>query len=168
MKREDVTQIEAKELLHYDPSTGIFTRKVSTGGRYGAVVGSVAGMVNDGGYILISLKSLQYRAHRLAWLYMTGEWPKFEVDHKDGDRKNNRWLNLRDVTGKVNLQNKRKAQSNSRTGLLGASWSSRDKRFVSRIKVDDKYKSLGGFDSAELAHAAYLTAKRQLHAGCTI
>lgn len=168
MKREAITHSEVKELLHYEPLTGIFTRKVSTGGRYGSAVGSVAGTLNDGGYVLISLKSLQYRAHRLAWLYMTGKWPEFEIDHKDGIRTNNCWENLRDVTGKVNVQNARKARKNSKTGLLGSSWNMRDKRFVARIRVGCKYQSLGGFDSAELAHAAYLTAKRQLHVGCTI
>lgn len=168
MKRSDISQQRLLELLDYDLETGAFTRKVSTGGRYGATVGAEAGCLNDSGYLLISLQSLQYRAHRLAWLYVTGAWPKFEIDHINGIRSDNRWENLRDVSGSVNLQNKRQAQSNSKTGLLGASWNTRDERFVSRIKVNGKYRSLGGFDSAELAHAAYLAAKRQLHAGCTI
>lgn len=168
MKRDRISAQRVRELLDYEPLTGLFTRRVATGGRYGAAVGAVAGTVNDGGYILISLESLQYRAHRLAWLYMTGAWPSHEVDHRDGDRANNAWDNLRDVTGVVNLQNKRHAQSNSKTGLLGASWNARDERFVARIKVEGRYKSLGGFDTAEAAHAAYLSAKRALHPGCTI
>lgn len=166
--RTKPTASQVRELLHYDPETGVFTRRVSTGGRYGAAVGSVAGCLSDQGYVMVSVMSKQYRAHRLAWLYVTGEWPTAEVDHKDGDRRNNRWSNLRDVPTAVNAQNKRRAQRNSRTGLLGASWSERDGRFVARIKVAGKYQSLGGFDTAQEAHEAYVHAKRQAHAGCTI
>lgn len=163
-----LTAERLRELLHYDPLTGVFTRRVTTGGRYGGKAGAVAGTVNDQGYVLISVMSYQYRANRLAWLYMTGEWPTGEVDHKDTVRANNWWANLRDVPTVVNAQNRRRAQSNSKTGLLGASWNSRDRRFVARIKVDGTYKSLGGFDTAEAAHAAYVDAKRRLHAGCTL
>lgn len=166
--RRPLTAERLRELLHYDPDTGVFTRLVATGGRYRADVGDVAGTDSDQGYILISVESYQYRAHRLAWLYMTGGWPQHEVDHRDAIRSNNRWGNLRDVTPKVNQQNLRKAQKNSKTGLLGASWCKRHKRFVARLYVGKKYRSLGYFESAELAHAAYVQAKRRHHEGCTI
>lgn len=117
---------------------------------------------------MVSVFSKQYRAHRLAWLWMTGKWPDNEVDHANGKRDDNRWSNLRDVPPTINRQNQRRAMSNSKTGLLGASWNARDRRFVARIKVGAKYRSLGGFDSAEAAHQAYLQAKRQLHPGCTL
>lgn len=158
-----------RQQLHYDPETGVLTRKVATGGRYRASVGSVAGAVcSESGYVMVSVFSKQYRAHRLAWLWMTGCWPAAEVDHVNGKRDDNRWSNLRDVPPTINRQNQRRAMSNSKTGLLGASWSERDQRFVARIKVGQKYRSLGGFDTAEAAHQAYLTAKRQLHSGCTL
>jgi hypothetical protein len=166
--RQLPTAEKLRELLHYDPLTGVFTRRVKTGGRYGADVGAVAGTLTDAGYLKVSVMSYQYRAQRLAWLYMTGEWPAADVDHIDGDRTNNRWANLRDVSRSTNLQNKRAAQSNSKTGLLGACWATRDQRFIARIKADGRYISLGGFDTAEQAHAAYIDAKRRLHAGCTI
>lgn len=169
MRREGISAQRVRELLDYNPLTGVFTRKVSTGGRYGSAIGSVAGMLSrESGYILISLESLQYRAHRLAWLYMTGVWPSGDIDHMDGARANNKWANLRDVDKTVNAQNKRKAQSNSKTGLLGACWATRDRTYIARIKVDGKYKTLGYFETAEEAHGAYVTAKRQLHFGCTI
>jgi HNH endonuclease/AP2 domain len=168
MSKPNLTAERLRELLHYEPSTGVFTRRVKTGGRYGADVGSVAGTLNDSGYLLISVQSKQYRAHRLAVLYITGGWPAQEVDHRNGDRLDNRWSNLREVSTQVNSQNRRRAQSNSKTGLLGASWCARDKRFTARIKVGDKYQSLGRFDTAEKAHAAYVNAKRRLHSGCTI
>jgi len=165
---EFIQHEELRTLLKYDPGTGLFTRLKTTGGRYGAKAGTVAGGPFKDGYTLISVKSVQYRAHRLAWFYMTGNWPVGEIDHINGQRSDNRWSNLRDVPAQMNAQNKRTAQRNSRTGLLGASWSSRDRRYVARIRIDGKYRSLGGFDTAEEAHAAYIKAKRISHQGCTI
>ncbi len=159
---------DVRRLLSYDSETGLFTRKVATGGRYGAKVGTVAGTPSDQGYVLISIKSKQYRAHRLAWLYVHGAWPASEIDHKNSIRSDNRLENLRDVPTGINAQNKRKAQSNSKTGLLGASWNAKDKRFSARIKTKGRYLSLGYHDTAQLAHAAYIDAKRRLHEGCTI
>lgn len=158
-----------RQQVHYDQETGQFTRKVATGGRYRAVVGAAAGAVcKESGYVKLSVFSKQYRAHRLAWLWMTGNWPVGEVDHANGKRNDNRWSNLRDVAPAVNRQNQRRAMANSKTGLLGASWSTRDQRFVARIKANGKYLSLGCFNTAEAAHQAYLTAKRNLHVGCTL
>lgn len=167
-RRARLPHAELLRLLSYDPLTGLFTRRVTTGGRYGAEEGTIAGTLRKS-RIAISLHSKLYFAHQLAVFYMTGEWPLHQVDHRDVDQTNNRWLNLRVVTDQVNKQNKRQAQSNSKTGLLGASWSKRDKRFVARIKTPDgKYRSLGGFDTAAAAHLAYVDAKRELHEGCTI
>ncbi len=169
MSREQLlTADRLRELLRYEPETGNFIRLVKTGGRYGANVGTVAGTKTSEGRVFVSVQSKQYRAHRLAWLYMTGEWPKGEIDHINGEPSDNRWANLRDVSRRVNAQNLRRAHSHSGTGLLGASWGSRDRRFVARIKHQGKYVSLGGFDTAEEAHAAYVAAKRRLHEGCTI
>ncbi len=166
-KAGELTAEELRKLLSYDAETGVFTRRVDCGG-IGGRAGSVAGTMNDQGYVLVSVKSHQYRAHRLAWLYVTGQWPTGEIDHKNADRSDNRWENLRDVSTTVNAQNKRRAQRNSKTGLLGACWAMRDKTFIARIKVDGRYRSLGSFESAEQAHAAYVEAKRRLHVGCTI
>jgi hypothetical protein len=167
MKRENLTQEQLKAALHYDPSTGVFTRLVDSGGR-GGRKGSAAGYINDQGYVLIAVHSVQYRAHRLAWLYMTGAWPAGEVDHKNGVRADNWWANLRDVPTKVNAQNKRRAQKNSKTGLLGVSWDKKKGNYTARIKVDGRYPTLGSFDTPEAGHAAYVEAKRRLHEGCTI
>lgn len=162
------TAAEVRGLLDYNPDTGVFTRRVATGGRYGAAVGSVAGTLSDGGYLMISVRSKQYRAHRLAWLYMTGEWPANEIDHRNGVRTDNRFNNLRDVTTQVNQQNRRVATKRSSTGLLGASWSKREGAYVARIWINGRYRSLGHFLTAEAAHRAYLQAKRSHHEGCTI
>ena len=88
--RDAITEARLKERLHYDPDTGIFTwLKMS---RQPKRLGSVAGGRCDG-YIQIYLDGLIYRAHRLAWLYMTGEWPVGYLDHKNGVRDDNRWCN---------------------------------------------------------------------------
>lgn len=168
MKRENISVEEVRRLLHYNPLTGIFTRRVTTGGRYGGKAGAVAGTLKDG-YVQISLHSVQYRAHRLAWLYMTGAWPQFEVDHRNTVRADNTWDNLREAPGSLNAENKRKAQSNSKTGILGVCWIERDKTFCSRIMIDGKYTTLGySKDDPMSLQQKYLTAKRQHHAGCTI
>lgn len=167
-KPPELTAERLRELLNYDPETGVFTRRVATGGRYGAAAGTVAGTEKDG-YVVISVHSKLHRAHRLAWFYMTGKWPEHDIDHEDTSRANNRWKNLREAPGAINAQNKRRAQRNSKTGLLGVSWSERDQLFTARIKIGCKYVTLGySKDDPHGLHQRYLEAKRQHHAGCTI
>jgi hypothetical protein len=107
----------------------------------------------------------RYPAHRLAWLYMTGEWPG-EVDHINGKKDDNRWANLRDISHAANSQNVRVAQVNNRCGVLGVK-PLRDK-FQARICVARKTIHLGTFLTTSEAHAAYVAAKRELHEGCTL
>lgn len=151
-----------KELLSYDPETGLF--KWLPRPRIRA--GKVAGNRMEKGYIRIYVDGQSYQANILAWFYMTGAWPHADVDHRDGNRANNRYLNLRDVSRSVNLENMRAAKSNSTTGLLGVK-RCRD-RFQSAIMVRGKSIHLGTYQTPELAHAAYLIAKRKFHEGCTI
>ena len=87
---------QLKELLHYDSETGLFTWLVQRNSR--SIVGSVAGCLNDLGYRKIQLYGKQYSSGRLAWFYMTGHWPACLIDHKDGIRDNDAWLNLREAT----------------------------------------------------------------------
>lgn len=158
-----LTQDRLKRLVHYDPNTGQFTRLI--GLRNGHQPGPIGGKAQDG-HIRLMVDYRLYRAHRLAWFYMTGMWPTAEIDHKDGDRTNNRWANLRDVPRRINGQNMRKARQDNLIGLLGVSRNK--KRWMSRIQVDGVQRQIGTFDTPELAHAAYVVAKRVLHEGCTI
>lgn len=107
-----------------------------------------------------------YKAHRLAFLSMTGEWPTGEVDHMDGDRLNNRFGNLRDVSHAVNLQNRRNATSRSESGILGVqkNWN----KWYAVITTNGQSKNLGGYATPEEASAVYLQAKRRLHEGNTL
>lgn len=113
--RKKLTQKLLKEYLHYNPDTGIFTWRVDRRGK--AKAGKFAGCL-DNGYLRIRLFGKLYKAHRLAWLYMTGEWPKDQIDHEDGDGLNNRWKNLRGATNGVNSKNQKKRINNS-SGATG-------------------------------------------------
>lgn len=165
MATHSLTAARLRELLHYDPETGVFTWRVFRCGR--AMPGAVAGR-KSGGYWCINIDGKTFKASRLAWLYVTGEYPTNVVDHRDTDRLNNRWANLRDIPQPHNLQNQRQAQSDNILGVLGVTRHAKNNKFQARITLNSKTRSLGYFHTAELAHAAYLEAKRRLHAGCTI
>jgi hypothetical protein len=129
-------------------------------------MGATAGYVSKSGYRYIHVNGKKRLCLRLAFLWMTGSFPKAQVDHINGVRNDNRWDNLREATRSFNIQNQRRAHSRNRLGVLGVEQVG--KRFVSRIWVDNKAEYLGTFDTAEAAHGAYLSAKRKLHPGCTI
>lgn len=158
-----ITAARLRELLNYDPETGVFTWAVDRGP---ARKGGAAGAAQKIGYVVIRLAGQLYYAHRLAFLHMTGEWPKMTVDHIDGCKSNNRWSNLRDVDHVTNCENQRFAQGVA--DMMGAVWNKRTKNWRSVITTGDKQVHLGTFSTPEAAHAAYIEAKRRLHAGCTI
>ena len=121
-----LTQNRLKELLHYDPETGIFTWRVS---RRGAKSGSVAG-VHDNGYIRIKIDYELYLAHRLTFLYMEGYFPEYHVDHKNRIRDDNRWSNLRHVSRQCNQRNASIAKDNT-SGITGVCWHKNNKKWIS-------------------------------------
>lgn len=157
---------ELSKLLKYDPLTGQFTRLVTT--SQNAKKGSEAGYISPIGYRVISIKSRQFYGHRLAWLYVHGEFPKGQIDHIDGNRANNAISNLRDVAEIVNRQNLRVPPKHNQLGILGVSRSTSGKRYHARIQLNGVKVHLGTYDTCEDAQAAYLSAKRSLHSGCTI
>jgi hypothetical protein len=151
-----LTAERLRELLHYDPETGVFTwiakRPLSR-----AAIGSRAGGVAAGGYILIGIDRTRYYGHRLAWLYMTGAWPNDQVDHINLDRGDNQWRNLREATNAQNGAN-RGAQANNKSGLKRVTWNEECRKWASHIQVNGKAKYLGLFDCPAAAHFAYLVA----------
>jgi hypothetical protein len=164
--KRDLTAERLRELLHYDPATGVFTRRVALGRR--SKVGDVVGSRTAEGYLDISVNGGRYRAHRLAWLYATGRWPAADVDHLNGNRADNRFSNLRDVSRAVNLQNRHAPQRNNVSGLLGVAFDAARGKWAAHIKVDGRRRALGRFDTPEAAHAVYLAAKREHHQGNTL
>lgn len=155
-----IRQERLKELLHYCPETGAFTRLIKTSNRI--KIGSVAGYARPGCRLVISVDGKLYHAHRLAWFWMTGEWPKDQINHINGVRDDNRWDNLREATRSQNQQN-RKVNSNNKSGYMGVSWQRRAGKWVAHIKIAGCNRYLGLFTTPEDAHAAYLAAKAEHH-----
>jgi HNH endonuclease len=148
------------ERIRYDAATGVFTWAVSAPG---ITVGKVAGSLTVAGYWVIKLGRESHRAHRLAWFLAHGEWPAGEVDHINGVRCDNRLQNLRVVDRAGNSQNRRVAQSNSKSGLLGVCWVPHARRWRAQIMANKVMHRLGYFSTPQDAHAAYLAAKSSLH-----
>jgi hypothetical protein len=171
--RKELTVERLRELLHYDSGTGVFTRRVDVmcgrnGKQVAARKGEVAGYVNKDGYVMIGIEGRDYRAHRLAWLYVTGQWPTMLIDHKNRKKADNWWDNLREATKQMNGENMSAVRTNTISGLLGAHYSRRHKLYCAKINVGSKVHYLGWHKTAQEAHQAYLEAKRRLHEGCTI
>lgn len=165
-----ISHAELLRLLHYNPATGVFT-------RYGVANGNGRGkrpfarradrLKDDSEYRRVFVAGRDYSAGRLAFFYMTGHWPTLEIDHIDGCKSNNAWVNLREITRQHNQQNQRRAyRSNKSSGLLGVRRNGRG--WAARISVDGKQISLGTFPTPGIAHAAYIDAKRSLHEGNTL
>lgn len=158
-RRNKLTADLLRSYLHYNPETGDFTRiaDVST-----AKAGDSPGSVTTRGYLVISVNGVTYRAHRLAWLYMTGEWPRDQIDHKDLNKLNNAWSNLREATPAQNTFNRR-ALKNSESGIKGVIYRRRQRKWMAQICLDGAIQCLGYFSSADEAAAAYAAAARKLH-----
>lgn len=144
-----ITQEKLKEILNYDPETGIFTRRETFSSRTKA--GDTVGYVSDEGYIRVCVNSSEYGAHRLARLYMHNELPPI-VDHIDGNPSNNAISNLRSATKQLNGFNRKKNSSTS-SSFKGVCWRSKDKKWIAGIVLNGKKKYLGLFESEhEAAH----------------
>lgn len=160
-----ITAERLRELLHYDPETGVLSRRVRVGC---AQAGRQLGTTHHG-YLVASVGDRLYRVHRLIWLYVHGSWPRGFIDHINGERADNRIANLRDATASINAQNIRACRrDNKATGRLGVGFDPRDGRYRAKIGHQGRQKYLGSFSTADEAHAAYVEAKRRLHEGCTL
>lgn len=167
-----------RNFVNYDAETGLITwlprgREHFQSDRSHTVWNARYAMKEAGfdhakGYRCITILGEGLKAHRVAWMWMTGEVPQGEVDHRNGVKADNRWANLRDVTKSVNQQNQRKPRGDSSTGYLGVSFDKTCAKFTAQIVVNRVLKKIGRFDCPVAAHQAYLEAKRVLHAGCTI
>ncbi|NUX58638.1 AP2 domain-containing protein [Paraburkholderia youngii] len=150
-----LTQERLKELLHYDPRTGVFTNRIWRGGT--ARAGTPAGSINAQGYVQIYVDGGNYYGHRLAWLYVHGTWP-YAVDHKRGYSKGDTRLRaLRECTYPQNGGN-RGMNSNNTSGFKGVSWDSARGKWKAQIGTRKTHQFLGRFDTPEEAHAAYCRA----------
>lgn len=151
-----ITQDGLRELLHYDPDTGLFTWIKKTSNR--VKVGDVAGSVSDTGYIDIRLNGQLFRAHRLAWLYVYGVWPARVIDHINHVRTDNRLCNLRDVPVTVNASNI-SDKSSSASGYTGVTWCKSSKKWRVKIQANGRHHHIGRFENLVDAVRAYANAK---------
>jgi hypothetical protein len=160
-----LTAERLREILYYDPGTGVFRYRRNRGG--GKLKGDIAGFIspksdaNGGGYRIIAIEGREYGAHRLAWLYMTGAWPTGRVDHKNTIRDDNRFDNLREATHSQNMANKN-LQANNTSGLKGVTWNKNARKWVASIQANGKQRHLGLFLTAKSAHDAYCRAAYEL------
>lgn len=155
-----ITQERLSELLSYEPDTGIFRWRVmrrSFGGR--VKPGAIAGTPHPKGYTRIRLDQRNYYAHRLAWFYVHGSFPK-EIDHINGDRTDNRIANLRSCTRTQNNANS-KIRRNSASGFKGVSWNTQHQKWMAILTKHSKRFHLGFYDTPEDAHKAYCEAARE-------
>ena len=158
---EELDQDRLQEILRYEPEIGEFfwLRRSGKGAR-NDLAGKRAGHLGHKGYLAIEIGSKEYRAHRLAWLYVYGDWPEDQIDHINRIKNDNRIANLRVATNGQNGANSNPKPSYS--GLKGAHWHSRDKKWFSHIWHNGKQTSLGRFATAEAAHVAYCEASKNL------
>lgn len=159
MAKGGLTQARLKELLHYNPETGDFTWRVD---RIRVRAGERAGKVKRDGYVEIGIDRKQYSAHRMAFLFMTGCLPRGHIDHKNLDRSDNRWCNLRAATSSQNQMNTPKKLNNT-SGFKGVSWHKREGRWRADIRIAGKKICLGLFDTPEEGYNAYCAAAARHH-----
>lgn len=151
-----LTQARLKQLFSYDPDTGIFTRLFVPGLRTDRLMQPIYSPTN--GYLAFAVDGVKYKAHRLAWLYMTGEWPKGLIDHKNGVKGDNRFDNLREASQAQNMRNQG-LQAHNSSGFTGVYWNKCAAKWQAYIKVDRKVRYLGIFEVKEDAVAARRVAE---------
>lgn len=148
----------ARSLLCYEPATGEFTWRESRG-RVAA--GQKAGSIASNGYWEIYVENRRYRAHRLAWFMVHGGWPADTIDHRNGDKLDNRIANLREATTSQNHANQ-PARRSSRSGFRGVHFSQREQRWVAKITCNGRKRHIGQFISKADAIAAYARVSKEV------
>lgn len=156
----ELTQAYLKEALNYDPATGIFTWRERPREHFPTFRGwrifnasyalKPAGGIDPVGYVQIGINKSNYRAHRLAWIYVYGENPRYQLDHINGIKTDNRICNLRDVDQQTNTRNSH-LKSDNTSGRVGVHWCATAKKWVARIVISGRTVFLGSYLDFESA-----------------
>lgn len=153
--RDDLSYEYVRSLLDYYNDSGIFVWRMKRGR---VRKGQVAGSIDREGYVIITIDSVSYRAHRLAHLLMTGRWPEYEMDHKNIDdpknRSNNSWQNIRPATIAQNMGNQTKQKRNT-SGYKGVCWDKNKNKWLASIRINNRNVFLGRYDTKKEAALAY-------------
>jgi len=158
-RRRRITRARLRDVLHYDDEAGEFRWLKRT--SRSVYVGDLAGNLDaSSGYRDITIDGRSYRAHQLAWLYMTGKWCAGVIDHRDRNPSNNRWDNLRRATVSQNNANRRRHRNNA-CGFKGVMRLGAG-RWRAGIRKNGRRHHLGVFSTPQAAHAAYVAAARRL------
>jgi hypothetical protein len=164
MPKKKLTQERLKELLHYDPETGVFTWIKPAARR--TAKGAIAGHRNDDWYSQIGIEGNVYLSHRLAWLYVYGYFPENCLDHIDRNPSNNKISNLREISQQCNLRNTGNPKNN-KSGVKGVYFSTISGKWIAQVKVIGSVKRLGYYISFENAVCARLAGEQCLNwEGC--
>lgn len=148
-----------RSILDYDPETGVISWKID---RVNCEKGKAVYARNDNGYLKMRIKGKDLRVHRVVFLLMTGSWPKFAVDHINGNKIDNRFCNLREATIAQNSQNSKFRKTNT-SGFKGVSWNKAARKWHAYICENRKLHFLGLFDKIEDAIDARTQAVEKLH-----
>jgi hypothetical protein len=166
-----------RQILDYNPDTGLLTWKPRTPDMFKCSrrspewacnawnkknAGRIASSTHSMGYVQIGINGKDFLAHRVSWAIMTGSWPSAMVDHKDLNRKNNAWGNLREATDSDNKANA-KGHSDSKSGIKGVHWYKQTQKWQVQIKALGKRYHIGYFKDIEEAKNAYNDAAKKLH-----
>ena len=141
----ELTAENVRDVFNYYPDTGTLKRKTLSGGE-----NATGSYCNS--YLRVSYKKHEYYAHRVAWLWMTGAWPAYEIDHINHKKDDNRWSNLREVTHRENHQNIKRVSDNT-SGVTGVQWDKKRGKWTARIHVEGSYVGLYYGDDFFLAVA---------------
>lgn len=155
----EMTNDYIRKILDYDKETGIFKWKIYKPG--GPKIGDRAGVISAEGYNCIKIDGKSYKAHRLAWLYVYGTFPKNLIDHIDRDRKNNKIDNLREVSYSENSQNQ--GFYRERRKMHIGVYLLKNGKYRSRITINKKTINLGCYDTEQEAIDSYMKAKNDYH-----
>ena len=156
-----ITLGRLKEVISYNPKTGVLCWKIDR--TAGIPAGTIAGSIMKGrGHRVIRIDWKIYLAHRLAWFYVHGAWPKDQIDHINCDPDDNRLVNLRESSQAENTRNQRKSKRNT-SGFKGVTLHKPTGKWMAQIVAHGKHYYLGLFDTPEEAHAVYCEAAIRLH-----